>query len=116
MDRAHGSGGERVIDGDVQLVPEGGGVRIRLSGAIDLSVSARVTAVAEQALARGPRAITVDLSDTTFLDSSGIGALVGLTNQASATGAPPVKLVAGPANVMRVLDIVGVTEVFDLTD
>jgi anti-sigma B factor antagonist len=37
-------------------------------------------------LTMGPRAVVVDLGGTTFVDSSGIGALIGLTKQARDLG------------------------------
>jgi anti-anti-sigma factor len=99
---------------DVQIVDDGRSTRLLLFGEIDVGVAARLAAAAELVVAATPAMIVVDLSATTFLDSSGVGALVSLSNAAAAAGLGTVRLRPGPRNVMRVLDIVGLQDVFEL--
>lgn len=54
--------------------------------------------------------LVVDMSDTTFCDSAGVGQLVQAHRQAAAAGGE-VRLVIGTARVMRILAIVGVDRV-----
>jgi anti-sigma B factor antagonist len=56
---------------------------------------------------QGPAALVVDMSQTTFCDSSGVNALVRVRQQALAAGAPLRLVIAQPA-VQRVLAITGV--------
>lgn len=98
----------------VQIVDEDSCTRLVLTGEIDVSVAAELATSAEQVVAAAPAAVVVDLSAATFMDSSGVGALVSLSNAAAEAGLRPVQLVPGPRNVMRVLDIVGVHDVFEL--
>jgi len=99
---------------EVTVVSEDGTARLVLTGEIDVSIAPAVVSHAEQLLAGRPRAVVVDLTAVTFLDSAGIGALVALNNAAGEAGVPTVQLVPGPPNVMRVLQIVGLTGVFDV--
>lgn len=99
---------------DVEIVDEGSATRLVLTGEIDVSVAAKLMTYAEQLVATGPTAITVDLSGATFLDSSGVGALVSMTNAAADAGLGAVQLKPGPRNVMRVIEIVGLLDVFEL--
>jgi len=101
---------------EVSTVNEDGTARLVLTGEIDVSIAPAVVSHAEQLLAGRPHTVIVDLSAVTFLDSAGIGALVTLSNSASDAGIGSVRLVPGPRNVMRVLQIVGLTDVFDLPE
>jgi anti-sigma B factor antagonist len=91
-------GVELNIEGDVAI--------LILRGEIDLQVSPSLVQTGEQALLAGPAELVVDLSGTTFLDSGGIGAIVQLRNRALESDTRVI-LRPGPANVMRVLEIVG---------
>lgn len=86
-----------------------------LSGEIDLNAAPEVAVQAAEIIAERPSTVLIDLSPATFLDSSGIGALVALTN--AAEGLPvTIRMRPGPRNVMRVLDLVGLTEQFEMVD
>jgi anti-sigma B factor antagonist len=100
---------------EVSVERDGDKVRLVLTGEIDLSAAPDVAVHAEQALVGNPATVVVDLSGATFLDSSGIGALVVLTNSAESRPTT-LHLKPGPPNVMRVLDLVGLTDTFQLVD
>ncbi len=93
------------IDSDAVLV---------LAGEVDLATSPRVRDAVIDALAAEPPArLVVDLSDVSFLDSTGIGALVAGRNKAAALGVPFV--VRNPQRMVhRVLDIAGLLDVLDV--
>jgi anti-sigma B factor antagonist len=99
---------------DVRIVEEGSTARLVLTGEIDVSIAAKLITHAERLVAAAPASIIVDLSGTTFLDSSGVGALVSLSNAAAGAGLGTVQLEAGPPNVMRVLEIVGLKDAFEV--
>jgi anti-sigma B factor antagonist len=79
---------------------------VTLSGELDLSTIPRMeAALMEQVLQR--RAVLVDLTKLSFIDSSGIGVLIQAFN---ASNGIPVHLVIGPGSqVDRVFEIAGVT-------
>ena len=98
-----------------KTVADGDRLRVILSGAIDVSVAAEIAALADSAVAAHTGDIVVDLSDVTFIDSAGVGALVALNNSLADRGTRTLYLQPGPPNVMRVLHLVGLDEVFQLS-
>jgi anti-sigma B factor antagonist len=98
-----------------RIVADGDRLRLILSGAIDVSVAAEIAALAEAAVAGHTGDVVVDLTDVSFIDSSGVGALVGLNNSLADRGLGTLHVRPGPPNVMRVLHLVGLDEVFHLT-
>jgi|tagenome__1003787_1003787.scaffolds.fasta_scaffold20725663_2 anti-anti-sigma factor len=90
--------------------PEAGAVRVSVSGEVDLSTATRL----RESLARvvdehGAERLDVDLSEVTFLDSSGVSAL--LAAQALATDAGWDFAVVNPQPpVRRVLAVTAVLE------
>jgi anti-sigma B factor antagonist len=59
---------------------------VRLEGEFDLYASPEVRQAADQVLEAGGH-LVVDLTEVTFLDSSGLGTLVGLQKRAKLVGA-----------------------------
>ena len=88
--------------------------RLVLSGEIDLSAhTVLVDAFSKELLGPTERLI-VDLSAVTFLDSTGINALLNGHKEAEAAGKQFV-IVPGPEQVMHSLKVSGVDTVLDLT-
>lgn len=89
-----------VIEIDVEG-PEG---RVAIEGDVDMATTARVDEAVAEALARGARRVTIDLTKAGFIDSSGLRALIELHGRAGADGwelairRPP----EGPFTVFRV--------------
>jgi anti-sigma B factor antagonist len=98
-----------------QIVADGDRLRLVLSGDIDVRVAAEIAALADSAVAAHTCDVVVDLADVTFIDSSGIGALVALNNSLADQGPRTLYLRPGPPNVMRVLRLVGLDDVFQLS-
>lgn len=57
--------------------------------------------------------VAVDLSMVTFMDSSGLGALIAI-NQAAAEQGTTLVLQSPPASVMRIMDMTATTSVFTI--
>jgi N-acetylglucosaminyldiphosphoundecaprenol N-acetyl-beta-D-mannosaminyltransferase len=87
-------------------------VVIAIHGRLDVSMQAEFLAQAEQSLAQHPF-LVVDLSQASFLDSSAIGALVTLTNEARAAGGN-VRLAAVPPTITKVLALVRLDRFFEI--
>jgi anti-sigma B factor antagonist len=99
---------ELKIDGRVAVA--------RLQGDIDLSVSGEIAELGARALA-APQVseLVVDLSSVTFVDSTGLGALVELHNGALAVG-KHLTLCGTPPSVARLLEMTNLAGLFGLAD
>ena len=79
---------------------------IRLAGEVDLSSVAQLEeALAAAAVTREP--VTIDLAGVTFIDSTGLHAIVRFA--LSSNGQGPVVLRNPPPMAVRLLEIVGVS-------
>ena len=83
-----------------QVSPE----RYRLGGELDMA-SAKTLQEALEPVVKGKQRLVLDLSELTFIDSSGIRALLELANRLN--GAAALELSNVPVGVQRVLDIIG---------
>ncbi|MET9566194.1 STAS domain-containing protein [Streptomyces tauricus] len=90
-----------------------GGVRVlTLRGEIDHTVKAQLTDALLPDDHTTPMRIVLDLSGVTFMDSSGINALV-TTHQATTRTQGWLRLAAPQEAVQRVLHVVGLDDVID---
>jgi len=74
----------------------------RLIGELDMTNADRLTAVLESEMDLGYR-ITLDMSELTFMDSTGIRMLIRLARHARTTETAPVELIAPSPSVTRIL-------------
>jgi anti-anti-sigma factor len=81
---------------------------VSLAGELDM-VHAPVVAETLDALADGERAVIVDLSELTFIDSSGIHAILRPRPQQGS-----VLLVCPPGNIQRVLSVTKIDRVLSV--
>ena len=91
--------------------PASGAIRIAAEGELDSAASPRLLdafwgAVAERG---GPSEVTLDLSQITFIDSTGLRALITI-EQESVRKELPLSLLAPPESVTELLRTSGVTE------
>jgi anti-anti-sigma factor len=88
---------------------EGGVKLIALRGELDFDDAPRLGRVLGELRAEGEQKLVIDISELTFIDSSGISVLVKAAKAAAAEDAAFV--VAAPTpNVQRVFDIVNLSE------
>ena len=91
----------------------GSSVRVAVTGALDIATLPRVREELEQAVARRPARLVVDLSGCTFLDASALAVLLDLHRHLSRTGG--VLTLSGCCpRVLRLLSLTGLRRVFDL--
>jgi anti-sigma B factor antagonist len=104
---------EQETDFTVESTVDGGYTVVAVHGDVDLDTAPRL----EEALcsaADGAHGLIVDLSATSFFDSSGIHALLRAGSQAGSQGTR-LFLVCGPAGITRkVLEITGVEGLYTL--
>ncbi|PZF58419.1 anti-anti-sigma factor [Curtobacterium sp. MCBD17_013] len=86
----------------VDVEPVEGGVVLTPKGRLTVASAPKLRAVATERLEAGDQMLVVDLSGTTFVDSSGLGALVSLLKSARQAGGD-LRLVAPSEQVSMVL-------------
>jgi anti-sigma B factor antagonist len=85
---------------------------VAIGGEVDLLTAPQLTAEVEPILAVEHRHIAIDLTETSFMDSAGIHALVNLGNQARRHFA----VICPPGTVRRTLELVGLAEALCVVD
>jgi anti-sigma B factor antagonist len=82
-----------------------------LVGSLDIATSPTVRAALTSASERGNHRLIVDLTQVDFLDSTGLGALIGGQRRAKEFNGE-VRLVAKEGQILRLLRITGLLKVF----
>jgi anti-sigma B factor antagonist len=93
----------------VQVVYAGSVTRLVADGEIDASSAHTFEAAANQALAERPPRIEIDLSNVGFIDSSGLRAIITLSNRSREQGIVVSISGLSPA-AKRVLEITGLID------
>jgi anti-sigma B factor antagonist len=112
----HETGGSRVAIGDFRIeedAPGRGVVVLAIHGETDLYVVNELRSHLSAALGQGVPALVVDLSDVGFIDSIGLGALVGGMKRAQARGGD-FRLVVPEGNLRRIFEMTLLDRVFAL--
>ncbi|GAA4244248.1 STAS domain-containing protein [Dactylosporangium darangshiense] len=93
----------------------GARAQFSLSGELDLDTAPALLAAVVEQLGTGAREIVVDLGELLFIDSSGLGTLVGCWRRAKNAGA--TLSVAHPNEDVRVtLEITGLDQILPITN
>jgi anti-sigma B factor antagonist len=92
-----------------------GHVLVRALGEIDLSSAPNLTNAAEDAFSDGYRLLLLDLSGVTFMDSTGISAVLSVDREAQDRDAHAA-VIAPSENALRVLEMLGVDQVLHIYD
>ena len=98
---------------DVQTTPDGKTQIFVLHGSMDIATSPTVRAALLEAADGGRHDVIVDLTQLEFLDSTGLGALIGAHKRAKEHGGR-VRLVAQEGQILRLLRITGLLGVFSV--
>src|ERR671916_3357051 len=94
----------------VTVKRDGERATVELAGDFDMAATFTVEPALERAIAApGLSAMTLDLSNLDFIDSTGIGVLFRLEAEARARGVA-LSIVPGPREVQRVFEIAGLTD------
>ena len=91
------------------------GAVLTVSGELDIATAPRVRAAVADLLGQGVRHVEVDLTDCTFIDSTGMGALLWAAHRLRAAGGDVVALHARGATA-RALDLAGLGAGVELRD
>ena len=96
---------------DVSTAPDGRIQLFALGGSLDIASSPTLRAALIEAADRDKHEIIVDLTHLEFLDSTGLGALIGAHKRACEHDGS-VRLVAQEGQILRLLRITGLLAVF----
>ncbi|MCW2969794.1 MAG: anti-sigma-factor antagonist [Solirubrobacterales bacterium] len=84
--------------------------RLRLSGELDIVAAPQLEAVIRRLCAGEITAMTVDLSETTFIDSSGLRAIL-LGKELTDEQGHGFSIIPGPPNVQRLFELTALLDV-----
>jgi anti-anti-sigma factor len=97
----------------VHYEPRDGGVVVIASGEIDLATSPELRQALLDPQAQA-KTVVLDLRAVTFIDSSGLGVIVGQQKRARETGDGFAVVIAGASAVERILVLSGLVKVLDI--
>jgi anti-sigma B factor antagonist len=104
-----------VVDQVFEITEEsgraGGAPVIKVKGEVDVATSPALRERLQDV--HGPGIQIVDLHEVTFLDSTGLGVLVGALKRCRETGGS-LRLVIGEPRILRIFEITGLTDVFSI--
>lgn len=102
-----------MTDFRIDVAAEAGPSTLRVSGEVDLAVAAELRQAGLSCIESDDVGLRVDLGDVTFIDSTGLGALVQLRSAARDSG-KMLQLVNVPDEVSRMLQLTGLTGTFEV--
>jgi anti-anti-sigma factor len=90
-----------------------GGVIVAASGEVDMSTTPALREQLRSPAAQAP-VVVLDLREVTFMDSSGLGVIVGQHKRAQERDEQFAVAVGGAAAVQRILELSGLVKVLDI--
>jgi anti-sigma B factor antagonist len=90
-----------------------GGYIISLAGEVDLYTAPEFKQQLLEVIGQGARNVVVDFSDTTFIDSTTLGVLVGGVKRLR-TNDGQLSLVCSDRNITKIFEITGLDRVFTI--
>lgn len=99
----------------IETSAENGGqaLLLRLTGSLDVATAGKMKQALSRASAEGSHNVVVDLTHVDFLDSTGLGALIGAHRRAVEAGGR-VSLIIRDGPISRLLAITGLSRAFTL--
>ena len=88
-------------------------VVIALSGEVDLYTAPEFKQQLLEAIGQGAKEVVVDFTETTFIDSTTLGVLVGGVKRLRPNGGR-LSLVCSDRNIAKIFEITGLNTVFDI--
>jgi anti-sigma B factor antagonist len=98
---------------DLKTENDGGTLVFKLRGSLDLATAPTVRAALTDAAEKGSQDLIVDLTQLEFLDSTGLGVLIGAHRRAAERNGS-VRLIISDGPISRLLNITGLIGVFSV--
>lgn len=96
------------------IEPEQPGVPVlNVRGEIDVSTSPNLQEALAELISRPPRLWMVNMADVSFIDSTGLGVLVGAVRDMRAAGGD-LRLVVTQPQILKLLELTGLDKVFEI--
>ena len=89
---------------------------VAVAGEIDLFTAPEFKRHVQRALDGRAERLVVDLSETTFVDSSSLGVLIGAHRRLDSQGHGPLVVVATDRSVLKTLEITGLDGLFAVVE
>ena len=93
----------------VTVFPEKDEALVEVAGEVDISCASDLREELDRALEMGARSVVLDIAEMSYIDSTGIGVLVGFAKRAEEAGCA-FTLRSPLKNVRRVFGLLGVLE------
>jgi anti-sigma B factor antagonist len=108
---------ERELRVSLELATDGGDSWpvVRVAGEVDIETSPALEEQLQSVLDQGHASVVVDLGEVTFMDSTGLSALIGGLRRCQAIGGE-LRLVSPRPNVRKVLEVTGLVDTFQVDD
>jgi anti-sigma B factor antagonist len=98
----------------IDLKSEDGGTLVfKLRGSLDIATAPTVRAALSERAEKGNHDLIVDLTQLEFLDSTGLGVLIGAHRRAAEHGGS-FRLIVHEGPILRLLNITGLVTVFSV--
>jgi anti-sigma B factor antagonist len=91
------------------------GPMVKVAGEVDIQSAPLLDEHLQRVLDEGVSSLVVDLGGVSFLDSTGLSALIACLKRCEAGGGT-VRLVSARPNVRRVFEVTGLTAVFHMEE
>jgi len=102
-----------VIDLGLDVSERDGWTILAVSGEVDVATAPRLREVLIDLVNKGQHRIVVDLGGVDFLDSTGLGVLVGALKRVR-THDGELALVCAEPRILKIFEITGLTKVFPM--
>jgi len=87
------------------------GVLVVVAGEVDIASAPTLRQRLDSIISRGIAVLVVDILGVSFIDSTGLGALIGAAKQIQGTGGTMRVVVAEP-RMLKLFEIAGISELF----
>lgn len=84
---------------------------IKLIGEVDIYTVENLKSAIDEAMKRSPKDLIFDFEELEYIDSTGLGALIGVRGKYKDV---EIKIVNLRSNVKRLFDITGLTKIFSV--
>ncbi len=113
--RSSRAGSGRSVDLGVEVMKQDGAAVLRVTGEIDVATAPRLREHVVTLVAEGETRLVVDLEGVDFIDSTGLGALVGALKRVRTHGGE-LAIVCTRSRLLKVFEITGLGRVFEVHD
>jgi len=107
--------GKALVDAQVERVPRGNAVVVRVIGEVDRETAAPFREALTETLAEGIVSIVVNLESVEYMDSLGLGVIIAGATRAEKAGGKLVVCSLG-THLQKIFEIAGVGQMVTITD